>query len=608
MEPSRLAEATLASTRNRRNFTYEVSRHTRTSSRCKYVLLNTSLYIDACLWLLVAVSTASVALLRPSVLGTLADALPVALVFAALAAASSRIASLDEKGRPVRLALSFILSAFEALPALPALLVLAAALAGGAGGGVAGPSRRGGRSAAALSVGAAIAALAIPRGSRYLGPGSLGTLGYLAAFFAVVQGAAFLAAALPRGRLPERRTDRVERSSRRLLLEAINVPLAWCLAAFLREQAFALALSLAFAILFGGIAMKALDRALADLKVTNDVLAARLTELATLHAIGREMLSSLDPARVFSVVERECPKVLDLDGLAVTLVDPDTAELRVAHRWARLEPSTVASTVPSTTAPDGLARWVALEKRPLMVDDLHEKTEALPFRTDGIPPDARSVLAVPLVVEGRVIGVLSVRSSRPHAYDEHQISVLTTIAQQAAVAIENARHYEMATVDSLTRLFLRDYFHRRLEEEHNRARRYGGSFAVLMLDLDDFKEINDRHGHLHGDRYLRALGLAIRSRLRAADLACRYGGDEFCLLLPETDLEGARIIAERLRKTVSRLLVEAEDATLRTTASIGVAVFPQHDSGDLHGLLLRADQALYQAKRAGRDRVVPFAA
>jgi diguanylate cyclase (GGDEF)-like protein len=129
-----------------------------------------------------------------------------------------------------------------------------------------------------------------------------------------------------------------------------------------------------------------------------------------------------------------------------------------------------------------------------------------------------------------------------------------------------------------------------------------------MLDLDGFKEINDRHGHFHGDRYLRSLGLAIRSRLRAADLACRYGGDEFCLLLPETDLEGARIIAERIRKTVSRLVTDVDGDAARTTASIGVAAFPQHDTGDLRGLLLKADQALYQAKRAGRDRVVPFAA
>jgi diguanylate cyclase (GGDEF)-like protein len=449
----------------------------------------------------------------------------------------------------------------------------------------------------------ALAALAIPGGGRGVSPRSLATLAALGLFLAVAQGSAFLAEALLGGRFTDRRVRRLTRSLRQVLLETVNVPLAWCLAALLVERAFPLALALAAVVLFGEIAMKALDRALSDLRVTNDVLAARLTELATLHAIGREMLSSLDPTRVFSVVERECRKIFEVDTLAVALSDPDTGEIREAYRWELAAPPPTEASPPA-----GLTAWVALEKRGMRVDDLHDRPEALPFGTEGIPANIRSILAVPLVVEERVTGVLWIRSERPRAYDDHHLSLLTTVAQQAAVALENARRYEMATLDSLTRFFLRDYFQRRLEEEHHRARRYGGSFAVLMLDLDAFKEINDRHGHLHGDRYLRALGAAIRNRLRGADIACRYGGDEFCLLLPETDLEAAGVIAERLRKTVSRLIVEVEGVSLRTTVSVGIAVFPQHDAGDLHGLLLKADQALYQAKRAGRDRVVPFAA
>ena len=129
-----------------------------------------------------------------------------------------------------------------------------------------------------------------------------------------------------------------------------------------------------------------------------------------------------------------------------------------------------------------------------------------------------------------------------------------------------------------------------------------------MLDLDEFKQINDRHGHLAGDRYLRALGPVLRASLRLADLACRYGGDEFCILLPETDGAGARTIAERIRVAVGDLIVDAEGTPVRTTASIGLAVHPLHDGGDLKALLRAADQALYRAKRLGRDRVVPWAA
>ncbi len=544
------------------------------------------------------------AIVRPVPLGALAEALPLTLVLAALAGMAAWIASPHDRGRPVRVAPTFVLAAFEVLPLAPAFAVLLVAIAGGKGGGVAGPSRRGLRSAAAVAAGSAMVVLLLASASTAPPPRSLRAFAALAALFAVLEGASFAVAALLTVSNGQARAEGFERALRQVLLESVNVPLAWCLAAFLRSDALPTALSLSAAILLGGLAMKALDRALADLTVTNDVLAARLSELATLHAVGKEMLSSLDPKRVFSVIERECSKILDVDSLVVTLVDPDTSETRLAHRWARGDPAAAPLAKPG----DAIVSWVALEKRPLRVDDLRESPENLPFRTGGLEADVRSVLAVPLVVEERVTGVLSVRSSRPRAYDEHQLSLLTTIAQQAAVAIENARHYEMATVDSLTRLFLRDHFHQRLEEEHNRARRYRSSFAVLMLDLDGFKEINDRHGHLQGDRYLRALGPAIRSGLRAADLPCRYGGDEFCLLLPETDLEGARAIAERIRKTVGQLEVTTEAGPLRTTASIGVAVFPQHDSGDLRGLLLRADQALYQAKRTGRDRVVPFAA
>ena len=173
---------------------------------------------------------------------------------------------------------------------------------------------------------------------------------------------------------------------------------------------------------------------------------------------------------------------------------------------------------------------------------------------------------------------------------------------------ESERHYRMAMEDSLTGFFARDFLLSRLEEEDQRARRYGGCFALLMLDLDGFKQINDRNGHLAGDHYLREIAATIRKQLRAADIPCRYGGDEFCLLLPQTGMAGARTIAERIRTAVATRAVQLEQRALRTTVSIGLAVFPQDGTGDLRSLIRKADEALYRAKGAGRDRVVPFAA
>jgi diguanylate cyclase (GGDEF)-like protein len=129
-----------------------------------------------------------------------------------------------------------------------------------------------------------------------------------------------------------------------------------------------------------------------------------------------------------------------------------------------------------------------------------------------------------------------------------------------------------------------------------------------MVDLDSFKGVNDTYGHLAGDRFLREITVTICEQLRGADLACRYGGDEFCLLLPESDPEAARAIGERIRTAVARRIVAFDGLALRTTVSVGVAAYPEHDTGSLQGLMQNADEALYRAKRSGRDRVVPFAA
>jgi diguanylate cyclase (GGDEF)-like protein len=389
-----------------------------------------------------------------------------------------------------------------------------------------------------------------------------------------------------------------------VVFEIANVFAASALLGPLRTHDLPTLLGILTLVVSGAYALSALARALENLRSTNDALASRVSELATLHAIGREILSTVDPERVFEIVERECRKVFDVDFFFIGVLDRDTDEIRLSYRQSAAEARR------ETLRPQGddLASWIVREKRALRIDDAAGGATVLPFRPHVVNGAVRSVLGVPLLVGDRVVGVLSVQSRRPFAYDEHQLSALATIAQQAAVAVENARHYALATTDSLTGLHLRDYFFQRFTEEYTRATRYAGAFSILMLDIDGFKEINDRQGHLAGDRYLRALGGAIKGRMRGADLACRYGGDEFCILLPETDSAGARPIAERLREAIAALSVDVEGVPLRSTVSIGIASYPDHEVGDIKGLLLRADQALYQAKRAGRDRVVPFAA
>lgn len=174
--------------------------------------------------------------------------------------------------------------------------------------------------------------------------------------------------------------------------------------------------------------------------------------------------------------------------------------------------------------------------------------------------------------------------------------------QRKLLGRERARLEEMAVVDELTGLLNRRALSQRLAEEVARAQRYGTELSLVMVDLDGFKDVNDRHGHAAGDALLRSVGVLIRSELRVSDAAIRYGGDEFALLLPGTGKTDAWAVAEKVRTSLASLVVPTEDGELRTAASLGVASLGESHA-DEQALLEAADAALYRAKRGGRDRV-----
>ena len=176
------------------------------------------------------------------------------------------------------------------------------------------------------------------------------------------------------------------------------------------------------------------------------------------------------------------------------------------------------------------------------------------------------------------------------------------LAVQAGIAFENARHHQVvqkqAITDELTGLANRRHFMERLETELSRAQRSGGPVAVLLSDLDDFKRVNDRFGHRAGDEVLKAFGRALRRCARETDVPARLGGEEFAVLLTDTDSDGARHFAERLRSEFRN----EEGTPDPVTASFGIASYPA--SGSAEELLVDADVSLYQAKARGKDRIV----
>jgi len=216
---------------------------------------------------------------------------------------------------------------------------------------------------------------------------------------------------------------------------------------------------------------------------------------------------------------------------------------------------------------------------------------------------ARSRLVVPMLMYGETIGALVAESARPHAFGPDEQRLLDAIAGQAASAVEKARLYALANIDGLTGLYCRRYFDVRIAEEIERARRFDSSFCLILMDLDDFKHINDTLGHIEGDRALRDVAAISASQLRGVDLAARYGGEELAFLLPRTSLTDAHAVAERIREALASHSVGENGRARHLTASLGVAGWCESGVDDLVSLVARADAALYRAKAAGKNRV-----
>jgi len=219
----------------------------------------------------------------------------------------------------------------------------------------------------------------------------------------------------------------------------------------------------------------------------------------------------------------------------------------------------------------------------------------------------RSWLGVPIFMYGGCEGVLAIQSRTPNAFGSGHQRVLESIGLQVAAALQNAHLYEMAMVDGLTGLFVRRYFDARIEEEIERSKRYGTPFSVVMMDVDDFKRLNDTHGHLAGDRVLRGVAQLVRSQMRGVDTAARYGGEEIAIILPRTEMVAALNQAERIRAAIAdhRITIDGTGASpvLGVTASFGIAAYPESGASTAEELVKRADRALYRAKKTGKNRV-----
>jgi len=330
----------------------------------------------------------------------------------------------------------------------------------------------------------------------------------------------------------------------------------------------------------------------------SDQLKERETELSVINNCSTIVASSLNIQEIFGSFVEELKKIVDVNWASIVLVEEEGL---CCVALSSKEGSTyqIGEKIPMQSSGTG---WVVTNKKPLTERDLSKEIR---FSTgnDFYEQGMLSMIYLPLIAKGEVIGSLILASRETDAYSQQHIKLLEQLASQIAMPLENARLYaeteEKARVDELTGLLNRRSLDEMIDSEISRHSRYGGKFALAILDLDSFKGFNDTKGHLAGDTLLGQVGNIIRNKIRNSDQAFRYGGDEFAILLPQTTIEAASQVTERVRESIAS---ELDTGDINITASIGLASWPE-DGMSHSDIIAAADLTLYRAKWSGGNRI-----
>jgi diguanylate cyclase (GGDEF)-like protein len=321
-----------------------------------------------------------------------------------------------------------------------------------------------------------------------------------------------------------------------------------------------------------------------------------------LHQVTQDIVSvSLDPEAFYAGIHRAATRLMPAEAFVITCLTDDPNLVEAVYLSDR------SGRVPNRTIPAnaGLTGQILSSGKSQNIRNLAKDSPSLPNPPHfGDPAEVASVLAVPMRLRGATVGMVSAQSYRPNAYTDDDTYLLEMLANYAAIALENHRLFQqlqkLAITDPMINANNRRHLFELGEREMLRARRFGRPLAVLMLDIDHFKQINDQYGHATGDKVLRRLGEILLNRVREIDVVGRYGGEELVVVLPEADIASAHEVAERLRAEIEATFKQG--ILPAVTVSIGVASL-QADIPDFETLVHRADVAMYAAKQAGRNRV-----
>lgn len=327
--------------------------------------------------------------------------------------------------------------------------------------------------------------------------------------------------------------------------------------------------------------------------------------LSILYNISQAVNFIDDLKRLISVILDKAIETVNAEKGSLMLYDPtdNTLQVKVVFGLQNKEQENAinnglieCSKISPTT---GIAGKVFSEKKSIITNLGGNDPR---FNTLDNGTNVSSLICVPLIAKGECIGIINITNKKNgKLFNKKDLEFIEALANQAAIAVDNAQLYELATKDGLTKLYIHRHFYLLLESEINRVHRYHHVLSLVMMDIDNFKSVNDTYGHLVGDMVLKEIANVIQKTVRHVDIPARYGGEEFAVILPETSMITSLIIAERLRQKISEIEVVVDDnTTIKPTVSIGVAEYP-NAADNIKDLIDAADKGLYLSKQNGKN-------